>query len=87
MKKKFIEDITKKLSKGQIDRRQFMTSAIAAGITIPTAIGITNQIYAATPISGGHFKHGIPHGSTTDSLDPATHENGMSTNIVFIATV
>ena len=83
MRKKFIDDLITKLNKGHIDRRQFITSAIAAGVTIPTAIGMTQQVFAATPKSGGHFKHGIPHGSTTDSLDPATHENGMSTNIVY----
>jgi len=83
MRKKFIEEITNKLRKRQIDRRQFMTSAIAAGLTIPAAMSITNQVYAATPISGGHLRHGIPHGSTTDTLDPATHENGFSQNTLY----
>jgi len=27
---------------------------------------------------GGHLRAGIAHGSTTDSLDPATYENGFS---------
>ena len=34
------------------------------------------------PKKGGFFKIGLGHGSTTDSLDPGTHENGMSAIIV-----
>ena len=33
---------------------------------------------AATPKKGGHFRIGIGHGSTTDSLDPATFENAYT---------
>jgi peptide/nickel transport system substrate-binding protein len=33
---------------------------------------------AATPKRGGHFKMGIGHGSTTDSLSPVTWENGYT---------
>ena len=83
MKKQFIDGLVSKLCKGHIDRRQFMTSAIAAGIAVPTALGMAQQVFAATPKSGGHFRHGIPHGSTTDTLDPATHENGMSQNCLY----
>jgi len=33
---------------------------------------------AAAPKKGGHFRVGMGHGSTTDSLDPATWENGFT---------
>jgi peptide/nickel transport system substrate-binding protein len=40
-------------------------------------------VHAATPKKGGKFILGIGHGSTTDSLDSTTHENGFSQNIVY----
>ena len=40
-------------------------------------------MHAATPKKGGKFILGIGHGSTTDSLDSTTHENGFSQNIVY----
>ena len=37
------------------------------------------KAYAAK--KGGHLRAGIAHGSTTDSLDPATWENGFSLSL------
>jgi len=39
---------------------------------------------AATPNKGGTFRIGSAHGSTTDSLDPSTYENGFSTQVGFL---
>ena len=75
MKDKFIKAQQNKLSLGAIDRRQFMTSAIAAGIAIPTALSLASDAIAATPKKGGKFRMGLGHGSTTDTLDSGTSEN------------
>ncbi|WP_018301912.1 ABC transporter substrate-binding protein [Wenxinia marina] len=55
-----------------------MTSIIAAGVTIPAAMGLATRVEAQTPQSGGTLKYGMAAGSTTDSLDPATYENDFS---------
>jgi len=72
-----------KYRRGQIDRRQFITSAIAAGLAVPAALGLASSVEAATPTRGGFFKIGRRHGSTTDSLDPATYENGYMQNLCY----
>ena len=69
VKDKFIKAQKEKLTLGAIDRRQFITSAIAAGIAIPTALSLASDAMAATPKKGGKFTMGIAHGSTTDTLD------------------
>jgi peptide/nickel transport system substrate-binding protein len=53
-------------------RRGFMAGAGALGLA--AAVSPTSTM-AATPKKGGHFRLGLGHGSTTDSLDPATFEN------------
>ncbi len=65
------------LASGTIDRREFMGRALAAGATVALASTLASgTLKAATPKKGGHFRMGMGHGSTTDSLDPATFENG-----------
>ena len=78
MKKQFITAQASKLTAGQIDRRKFIMSALAAGVVLPAALSMADKAMAATPKKGGLFKLGRGHGSTTDSLDPATYENGYS---------
>lgn len=86
MKQKYIRDQKSKLAKGHIDRRQFITAAIAAGVALPSAMTMATNVMAATPKSGGHLRQGFGHGSTTDSLDPGTHENGYMQNFVYTYT-
>ena len=83
MRKKFIDEQTHDLLSGKINRRQFITSMVAAGVALPVALSMTSNVLAATPKKGGILKVGRRHGSTTDSLDPATTENGMMTNTNF----
>lgn len=78
-KKRFIREQKTRFGAGQIDRRSFITSLAAAGIAIPAAMSMATRVEAATPRRGGSFKMGMGHGSTTDSLDPATYENGLMT--------
>ena len=54
-----------------ITRRGFMQRALALGATAALATTLANQAFAeAKP--GGRFRCGLGHGSTSDSLDPAT---------------
>ena len=73
-----------RLATGQIDRRQFVMSAIAAGVALPSALSMANDAMAMTPKSGGRLRVGMGHGSTTDTLDSATYENGMATNTGYL---
>ena len=77
MKTEFINGQKKKLLNGQIGRRDFVMSMIAAGVALPAALSLSDKVLAATPKKGGRFRHGTAYGSTTDSLDPATFENGF----------
>ena len=46
----------------------------------PTAFGVA-RARADEPKRGGTLRLGVGHGSTTDSLDPATFENGFSSGM------
>ncbi|MFP6725567.1 MAG: peptide ABC transporter substrate-binding protein, partial [Alphaproteobacteria bacterium] len=84
MNKSYLDQQSKKLTTRLIDRRQFILSMLAAGIALPTAISMAGEAMAATPKKGGKIRIGIGHGSTTDSLDPSTFENGFSTGVGFL---
>lgn len=82
-KETYLAQQSKKLTDGYIDRRQFVMGALAAGVALPSALTMADKAIAATPNSGGHMKFGRGHGSTTDSLDPATSENGFQIHVNF----
>ncbi|MDH3740825.1 MAG: ABC transporter substrate-binding protein [Hyphomicrobiales bacterium] len=69
MKTKFITAQKEKLLRGQIDRRQFISAAVAAGVALPSAVSISDAVLAATPKKGGRLRQGFSAGSTTESLD------------------
>ncbi|MEQ9490303.1 MAG: ABC transporter substrate-binding protein [Alphaproteobacteria bacterium] len=71
-----VKQLSKQLTQGKITRRAFMEGAAAAGLTVSAATAMMGKAIAATPKRGGHCRIGMGHGSTTDSLDPATYENG-----------
>ena len=73
-----------KLTLGHINRRQFIMSALAAGVVLPSAMTLADTAMAATPKKGGTFRMGLGHGSTTDSLDPGTYENSFSTGVGYL---
>ena len=50
---KYIEEQSSKLTKGLIDRRQFMMSVLATGVTLPIALSLADKAVAATPKKGG----------------------------------
>ena len=71
-----IQDLERLLKLGRISRRDFMAQAVAAGATTALAMSLAAGTAKAAPKKGGHFRLGSGHGSTTDSIDPATFENG-----------
>ncbi|MDE0112876.1 MAG: ABC transporter substrate-binding protein [Albidovulum sp.] len=73
-----------KLANGSLSRRDFISSAVAAGVSLPAAAGFAQGALAATPKRGGYFRMAMGHGQTTDSLDPATYENGFMTNTGYL---
>ncbi len=73
-----IDKLSKLYSTGKISRRDFMQGATAMGVTVAAASTMAFQAQASTPKKGGTFRLAMGHGSTTDSLDPATYENGFS---------
>tara|TARA_B100000780_G_scaffold77229_1_gene52166 strand:- start:276 stop:1886 length:1611 start_codon:yes stop_codon:yes gene_type:complete len=83
MKSIFIKDQADKLGNGQIGRRQFITSMLAAGIVLPTAMTMATDVMAATPKRGGKLRHGTGYGGTTDTVDPTISSNGFSQNILY----
>ena len=74
---KSIKQLEKQLAEGQISRREFISRAGAFGLAaaVPGAL-LGTAAHAQTPKQGGRLRIGSAHGSTTDSLDPATFENG-----------
>jgi peptide/nickel transport system substrate-binding protein len=83
MKTLFVREQTEKLARGGINRRQFITSMVAAGVVLPTAMTMAGDVFAATPKKGGKLRHGTGYGGTTDSLDPSTSTNGFSQNVIY----
>ncbi len=79
----FLDDLKSKLKTGAIDRRQFMTNSLAAGMTVAAATTFADSVEAATPKKGGTVRVGKAHGSTTDTLDPGLFENGFTIGMGF----
>ena len=81
-KQKKFENVETLLAAGRkMTRREFIRNAAMLGISISVASGLWSKTAkAAKPKKGGHFVLGMGHGSTTDSLDPATQENYYATN-------
>lgn len=83
MRNTFLENQKHSLLQGRLNRREFITAMVATGVALPTAMSLSDSVMAMTPNSGGHFRLGFGHGSTTDSLDPGTTENDMMTGVNF----
>ena len=67
------------LSQGRISRRQFVKRMTALGFaaSVPAGMLASMPAYGA-PKKGGTFRVGLGHGSTTDSVDPASWENAFT---------
>jgi peptide/nickel transport system substrate-binding protein len=82
-KEDYLKNQEIKYKLGVIDRRQFISAAIAAGLAVPAALGLAGQLNAATPKKGGVLRHASGYGSTDDSLDPGTSANSLSQNVIY----
>jgi peptide/nickel transport system substrate-binding protein len=79
-----LDHLLKLFNQGKINRRQFMKRAGALGISLSILPSILpKKAAAAAPKKGGYFKQAITGGSTTDSLDPATHTSSWNINCEF----
>lgn len=58
-KETYISRQARRLSKGQIDRRRFVMSALATGVTMPTAMSLASRAEAARPKPGGHLRFAV----------------------------
>ena len=67
-------ELEKFVSLKGMTRRTFMERALALGATTALATTLADKAFAA-PKKGGRFRLGLGHGSTTDSMNPATFEN------------
>ena len=65
------------MKKGRLSRREFLGRGSALGLTLAAGTGLWSKARAATPRYGGHMRLAMGHGSTSDTLDPATIANGL----------
>ena len=73
-----IKELNALLQQGKVGRRDFMARAGALGVSATVASSMFAKSAQAAPNKGGTLRVGLGHGSTTDSLDPATFENGFT---------
>jgi peptide/nickel transport system substrate-binding protein len=68
-----LRELEQLLTQGKISRREFLARASAlSAISAISPVLLSGTALAATPKKGGRLRAGIGHGSTTDTLDPAT---------------
>jgi peptide/nickel transport system substrate-binding protein len=75
-------ELLQALRLGRMSRRAFLQNALAAGVGATVATSVADQALAQTVKRGGHFRLGSSGGSTTDSYDPATFNNGRMRNFI-----
>ena len=79
-----LDRLEKLFAEGKINRRQFLARAAALGLTAAVSPALLSRpAGAAAPKKGGHFIQAITGGSTTDSLDPASHTSSWNINVEF----
>jgi len=73
------KQLKKLVSQGWISRREFVKRMSALGVSASLPVGMLASMPAyGAPKKGGNFRVGLGHGSTTDSVDPATWENAYT---------
>jgi peptide/nickel transport system substrate-binding protein len=73
------KQLKKLVAQGWISRREFVKRMTALGMAASVPVGMlaSTSAYGAAK-KGGNFRVGLGHGSTTDSVDPATWENAYT---------
>ncbi len=70
----FFDNILAAGRQRKLSRRQFMSQAMAAGLTLSAASTLwTDSVAAQTPERGGTLKVGLHDGNTSDSYDPGNY--------------
>ncbi len=78
-----LEKLERLFKNGSISRREFMARASALGLSMALSPALlTRTAHASTPKKGGHLRIGLGHGSTSDSLDPATSTDSFMANLL-----
>ena len=72
--------LKRQLASGTLSRREFIERAAALGVAAAAASSLWSGAAHAAQ-KGGRLRVGMAHGSTTDSLDPATFENGYTSTL------
>ena len=72
-----LKELQAKVLAGTIGRRDFMRGATALGLSAAAA-KVAWPTRAEAAKKGGHMRVGLAQGSTTDSLDPGSYENGFT---------
>ena len=72
-----IKELENLYTQGKLSRRSFLAATTALGVTAAAVPGL-GIAPARAAKKGGRLRYGSAHGSTTDSLDPATYENGYT---------
>ena len=68
-----IERMAAEARLGRMSRRDFMSHALAAGVTVAAASSIWTSNAVAAPQKGGLFRLGAHDGNTSDTHDPGTY--------------
>ena len=71
------------VEKGQMSRREFLGRSTALGMALSVGTGLFDQARAATPVKGGHMRLGMGHGSSSDTLNPATLSNSLQWAVAY----
>ena len=72
--KHLIEQMTTDARRGRLSRREFMSYAVAAGLTVSAATTLwSDKVAAMTPKKGGKLRLGMHDGNTSDTHDPGTY--------------
>jgi len=78
---KKIDQLKGLYTSGRIDRREFMSGALAVGLTVAAATSMAKKVDAAMPKKGGDFRQGLTGGATSDVLDPAQTLDSYMINV------
>ncbi len=76
-----LKELEMLFTKGKLTRREFITRVSALGLAAAVSPALlSTSAKAAGPKQGGRFVQAHTGGSTTDSLDPATHTSNWNIN-------
>ena len=64
------ERLQSSFENGRISRRNFISGAVALGVSMTAASVLVNKAEAATPKKGGRLRTALTGGATSDVLDP-----------------